>query len=234
MVQKLGLVSVGLVQSTNLVVPNANFQAGSTLPPPGWFVTNGTVAYETSTQYPSKSQSLKLTGTGGSASVWTVTSWAVTAGQQFLLTAALKSDGTATPGAVLTFFDKAGGNLGQGGVSAFTSSTSWTVVTATGAAPANAISMQVQLYNAGATGSRRFDEINIYSLLASSTKLGAQGSIATVSDYTFSYASTTTTITWSWGGFPCTRQAVRLGLSLRPLEPRRHSACRRAERFNLL
>jgi hypothetical protein len=36
---------------------------------------------------------------------------------------------------------------------------------------------------------------------AGSTSLNPQGSIATISDYTFSYTSTATTITWSWGAF---------------------------------
>jgi hypothetical protein len=36
---------------------------------------------------------------------------------------------------------------------------------------------------------------------AGSTALNPQGSIATISDYTFSYTSTSTTITWSWGAF---------------------------------
>jgi hypothetical protein len=36
---------------------------------------------------------------------------------------------------------------------------------------------------------------------AGSSGLNAQGSVTTISDYTFSYASTSTTITWSWGAF---------------------------------
>jgi PA14 domain/Putative phage tail protein len=36
---------------------------------------------------------------------------------------------------------------------------------------------------------------------AGSTGLNPQGSVSTVSDYTFSYTSTSSTITWSWGAF---------------------------------
>jgi hypothetical protein len=112
-----------------------------------------------------------------------------------------KSDGTGLPAIQFIFMDKTGANIGN--VSAAgTTSTSYAVVSAFGAAPTNTVSAEISLENATATTSSCwFDDINLQAILTSSSTLNGQGSISTVSDYAFSYAATTTTITWTWSAF---------------------------------
>ncbi len=192
--------NVGLESSQSIVVPNSNFQASASIPIPGWGASNATVSYETSSPF-AGTQSLKIVATAQFGGVQSIKSWAVTPGQQFFFSCAMKSDGTQIADAGLAFYQANGTFISSVACPAYTTA-SWAVATTFGAAPALASSMKIFLENGtGAGGVVEFDEPNIQMILTSSNTLVGQGSIATVSDYALSYAATTTTITWSWSAF---------------------------------
>jgi hypothetical protein len=191
---------VGLVSSNDIVVNNSNFQASATTPIPNWGASNATLSYETSSPY-AGTQSLKVVSTAQFGGAQSVQTWAVSPGQQFVFSCAMKSDGTQIADAGVAFYQGNGTFISSLACPAYTTN-AWTVAQVFGAAPALASTMKIFLENGtGAGGVVEFDNVNLQMMLTSSATLIGQGSIATVSDYTFSYTSTTTTITWSWTAF---------------------------------
>jgi hypothetical protein len=195
------VIALGNPSSQNIIVNNSNFEASTALPIPNWNPSAATLSYDTSTPF-AGSQSLIVTASATDGGAKSAQSWAIKPGQQFLVSAAMKSDGTGSADAELIFLNAAGSQIGQIAAIGGTA-TSWNAVSATGVAPANTVSGYLALLNltSGGSGIVEFDDISLQAMLISSTILTPQGSVAGISDYTFSYTSTTTAITWSWGAF---------------------------------
>jgi hypothetical protein len=172
------------------------------LPPVGWTPSNSpTLAYETSTAYNGKTRSLKITGSTQYEGVFSQ-NFPVAAGDTYSIQCAAKSDGTGTADCNVQFKNESGSNLAS--ASATTMSTSWTALSASATAPANATYGTVVLQNdtsAGA-GATWFDDIVVrkvdFSVLVAS---GRQASLSG----TGACATITTQKGGSWAGsFVCT------------------------------
>jgi hypothetical protein len=142
---------------------NPDFEGSSSLPPPGWTTNNNpTLSYETSTQAPSKKQSLKITYNGNTfPGVLTATSYSVVPGDQYSVTFAVKSDGTLTAQGGLVWNDKNGATVSSS-LSTATASTSWITQTVSATVPATAVQMIVILQGTGNPGgSVWFDQVSV-------------------------------------------------------------------------
>lgn len=144
--------SIGGSQGQNLV-ENGNFEASTAFDingaPPGWIVGPGAISapilvpsavvYETSTPYDGN-QSLHVTCTAQFQGVAQSRSFAVTVGDTYYVTAAMKTGGGTQQAAfVLWFVDKNGNTLTSISASTSVGSTSYNVASASGTVPANAV-----------------------------------------------------------------------------------------------
>lgn len=148
--------------SGEVPVENGNFEGATTLPPPGWYARVGkpTMAYETVTPY-TGAQSLKYTTNASGDVVSAVREYAAAAGEQWKISAAVKSDGTNIASARITFYDKTNTNLGFAEVTNTTSA--WVTGTTSTIAPNGTVRARINLFvNSGAGGvTVWFDEIRI-------------------------------------------------------------------------
>lgn len=142
---------------------NPDFESSNIIPPPGW-ITIGTsvvVSYETSTQAPNKTQSIKFTAGGQFAGLESLTAYSVIPGDTYSLQCAAKSDATSTPTCVVQFQTNTGSFVGNMQVG--TSSTSWVNLSTTGTVPATAVKAVIFLSNntAAGAGTSWFDQVSI-------------------------------------------------------------------------
>jgi RHS repeat-associated protein len=151
-------------------IQNANFEASSSLPPPGWTANYATLSYDTTSQY-SGTRSLKTAPTALYGGVLGTVQAGV-AGKQYTMSGYVKGDGVCYPDIQLMFLNSSLGYVG-GAQAAAGTPTSWTYVTATATAPAGTVYIQASLQNqtAGGAGVCEFDNISASSN-ASSTDLG--------------------------------------------------------------
>jgi RHS repeat-associated protein len=151
-------------------IQNPNFEASSSLPPPGWTANYATLSYDTTSQY-SGTRSLKTAPTALYGGVLGTVQAGVV-GKQYTMSGYVKSDGVCYPDIQLMFLNSSLGYVG--GAQAFAGTpTSWTYVTATATAPAGTVYIQASLQNqtAGGAGICEFDNISASSN-ASSTDIG--------------------------------------------------------------
>jgi len=142
-------------------IPNANFEASSSLPVPGWTPTTGaSFSYETSSPQ-SGSRSLKIAyGSGGAGSGYSTASFAVSPGDVYFVSGYVKGDGTYAPAIGLKVTLQSGSVSWQ--LIYGTSSTSWQAVSGQITIPANAVSAQVGLNsNTSATCTQWYDNIKL-------------------------------------------------------------------------
>lgn len=146
-----------------IMIANPDGEGSTTIPPPGWVPvgTNTVISYENSTQAPNKTQSFKFTTGSQFGGMAQMTFYSVVPGDVYSLQAALKSDGTSTPNAVVQFQTNTGGFVSN--LSVITSSTSWVTLTASATVPATAVKAEVEVYNstAGGSGTSWFDQISV-------------------------------------------------------------------------
>jgi len=149
---------------------DSDFEASSSLPPPGWMANVATLSYETSSPY-AGARSLKIAATalyGGAQS----SQQAGVPGKQYTISGYTKSDGVCYSDIQLVFLDASHTYLG--GAQAFGGTqTTWAFVTATATAPTGTAFISVSLQNqtAGGAGVCEFDNISA-STNAATTDLG--------------------------------------------------------------
>lgn len=150
-------------QSTALAVDNANFEASSSLPVPGWFADGaGTVlSYETvSPHFGTRSLKVVTDHTFGAALSYRF--YKVTPGEVYKVSSYAKMlPGTNNADCQLMFLD--GGQGYVGGIQPNTSATGWTFISATGTVPASAVMARLSLQT-GASGTAWFDDISVVRL----------------------------------------------------------------------
>jgi hypothetical protein len=142
-----------------IALPNANFEAASILPPPGWVPVNATLSYETGAPH-SGTRSLKIvaTGPGGAQSAM---AWKVSPGEIYRVAGWARADGGVSASIRFDFRDGSGTSLG-GAALGETTAASWTQVSGSAVAPAGAVQAAVMCLvgNAGG-GTVYFDDILI-------------------------------------------------------------------------
>jgi hypothetical protein len=225
-----GVVNIKPVQyqAATVSVPNANFEAaGSTAQPvPGWFGSTATVSLYTAAPF-SGTQSLQVNAQAQFGGGFSAQKWAVSPGDGFYVSAAMKSDGTSQPRFSVIFFDASGSFVG-GVTAAHGTSTSWSVSTASGVAPAGTVGMHLDCDNAATSGAgvAYFDNLVVDKIISldnnvsdgvlfgrvnqsgltsgsidpSKTGVLAKGSTPSSLTSGFTYTSTTTSVTISWSG----------------------------------
>jgi hypothetical protein len=158
-----------------IVLDNPNFLAGTA----GWKVAGGGAGSDTmavSTQSPiTNGKSIELTTSYAYDAVAQIRQFKVSPGDTFFLSAWFKSDGVFQCIMTFSFYDGAGNSLGyiSTGVS---TSTSWTQVTGTGAAPANAASAMLYCLqrwdNSGGTHSGYCSQPHLVRVASLDTEVG--------------------------------------------------------------
>ncbi len=160
------------IEGPLLAVYNGDFEGDfpgpPPLPPPDWLPNpNMTCTYETVTPYEGLRSLKCVANTAGSgAAVSTYAFFPVTPGETFYISGAAKTDGVVTANIVLRFLDKnflASAFPGDA-IIASTTSTSWTLVSATGVAPSNAAFVFTELVSSplGTAGTTWYDFISAY------------------------------------------------------------------------
>jgi hypothetical protein len=130
----------------------------SLLPPPGWkSVGASSLAYDTATPH-SGSQSIKFTASSGSGLVSTALIKVVPGEQYKISSYAKRVSGSGTVAVYLGFFNAAGVDQGSAPQQSTTSG-AWTLLTASGTVPANAVYAQIQLIITGASSVAEFDDV---------------------------------------------------------------------------
>jgi hypothetical protein len=139
--------------TTNVI--NPDFEIGTDLPPYGWLLSPGasvaSIAYDTSTPY-AGARSLKVSALVGGVQFINGQKFVVRPGDSYQISAALNlplgSGGSAVQ-AIFSWRDGSGASISGGASDLVASQTSvgggWSVITASGAAPAGAVSGQIQL-----------------------------------------------------------------------------------------
>ena len=189
---------------TTVAIDNANFESSTViLPatggPPGWIANGATLSYDTVTPYQG-TQSLKVAaGVIGGGAI-TAKRWSCKAGDQFYVSCAMKSDGTSQPEALLIFYDSSNTFVGSVGPTHGTG-TSWTIDTASGVAPAGAVSFYFECASNVGSGVAYFDQCLVDRMVDPTTTIQAKGSTPSNLSTGFSYTSTTTSVTVTWTGF---------------------------------
>lgn len=192
--------------SAAIAVPNANFESpavGGVIP--GWIGSSATLSLYTGAPYAGNS-SLQVNTVAQFGGAVTTQRWACSPGSSYFVSAAMKSDGTSQPRFSIIFADLSGGFIG-GVTAAHGTSTSWSISTAAGTAPAGTVSMYLDLDNATAAGAgvSYFDALLADRVVDPSTTVSAKGGIPPTLNLGFSYTSTTTSITWTWTGIQILR-----------------------------
>jgi hypothetical protein len=180
-----------VLSGSSIVIPNSNFEASSSiLPPPGW-TSGNTTAYITSGQQ-SGTQSLSLTGTS-TAEMDTLNYWSCQPGDKFVFGGYVKSDGTTTPTVGCNFLDKNFGYL-SGIYASNSTNTSWTYVSSTGTAPANAVYLHPFCFNGNYSGSGTgyYDNVTAWY----GAVLGTNTATGQVSDGSANFSATASTLTY--------------------------------------
>jgi len=162
-------VKHGAVYGPLPIVYNGDFEASTTLPPSDWLPNpNATCSYETIAPYEGL-QSLKcLSNTDGAgAGVFTSVLTPVTPGETFYVRGAVKSDGVVTANVALRWLDKtktATSVFPGDALVASSASGSWTLVSATGVVPSNAVFATIDLVSTpfGIAGTTWYDFISAY------------------------------------------------------------------------
>lgn len=192
-----GSVAAGVTDYFDIPqVENANFEASSALPPPGWTINDprASLSYETSTQQ-SGNRSLKIVTTTQFGGAITTRKFRVQPNNRYSISGYAKSDGTVA-NLQLAFLDASGNYIS--GLQISTSSTSWTFLATTGIAPANAVSAEAYLSdNSVGGGTCYFDNISVTRGLDSSylqVPLNAQYSFTASGILTQSGTSTTISV----------------------------------------
>lgn len=164
----LPIVAPALTVSTHgdrqVILQNPDFEGSSVIPPPGWSLRVGspTLSYETVTQAPGKTQSLKIVkgADGLSDNIVQNNIFSCLSGESYSITAMVKTDGVAS--AELDLRDNNGGFF----ATTTTTSASWTKLTAAGTInTTNPQSCQVIIGFTNTTaGTVWFDQISVRKL----------------------------------------------------------------------
>jgi hypothetical protein len=184
-------------QSQTIVVPNANFEASTSLPIPGWTAHSATLSYETGSPY-AGTQSLKVVASAQFGGANANQKWACSPGDQFYVSAAYKSDASGHPTVSFSFYDAT--NTFISGVGFSVGPTlSWTVGTGSGAAPAGTVYAVLTLQNNATSGAGTvwFDNVSVSRItqLGLTTVDGPQNFSATASTLTYRPTSNPSTAT---------------------------------------
>jgi len=155
-----------------IVLPNSNFEASASTPVPGWTGSGATLTYETGSPY-AGTQSLKVSSVSQYGGAICNQKWACASGDQFFVSAAIKSDGTAIPYLAVEFFDASNAYIG-GIFAGGSTSTSWSVYTASGTAPANTVFLEIHLQNNAASqpSACYFDNVTVDRITILGTNVG--------------------------------------------------------------
>lgn len=172
--------------TSRFVINNPDFEASSSLPPPGWTAQYANLSYDTSTPY-AGARSLIVSATALYGNAQTPMQAAVV-GASYTISAWAKSDGTCSAYMQLNFLDSSGAWLGAAQAATGTS-TSWTYATATSAAPAGTVNLNITLQNntPGGAGSCEFDNISASTNIATTDEgfsYSARGDLTDVYQYT--------------------------------------------------
>lgn len=166
-----GVLSDAYSRSTRgdrqIFLDTPDFEGTSQIPPPGWTLgctgigASETVTYESSTQFPNKTQSIKLATTSQFSGLCQQTRFSVVPGDTYSITGDMKSDGTGIAALAVLWTDKTGVQISQ--INTTTTSTSWVTQTATGTVPANAVGAFVVIANNSASQPSTvwFDQISV-------------------------------------------------------------------------
>jgi len=188
------------------IVYNGDFEATNTLPVPDWFPNPNVISltYETATPYEGN-QSLKMqcNNSGTGCGVFSNSNFfQVTPGDSFYIQAAIRTDGVVTGAVSVQFLDKTDTGIGSG-IVAESNSTNWTLVSATGTAPAGSMFMFVQLENLpeGTAGTTEYDAIQVYKLNFPGNMLFT-GNVTLGTGSALAAGSSGSSFTGTWGGAP--------------------------------
>jgi hypothetical protein len=145
-----------------VVLDNGDFEASSSLPPPGWEVRShatATLSYETQASL-SGSRSLKIVTSDWGGGAQSVRKWKVVPGEKYKLAGYAKTDSGKLADAALLWFDAGGAPVSAVGLFATTTSSSWTLVSTSGVVPLGAVQAQVVLVcDVAGGGTVYFDNI---------------------------------------------------------------------------
>ena len=138
---------------------NTDFEASSTIRPPGWVATSHvTLSYDTTTPY-AGSRSLKITTTAQYAGAES-TRFTGVPGKTYTVSGYAKSDGTCSQNIQIAFLNSAGQYL-SGAQTGGGTQTTWQFRTATATSPANTVLVELNVANqaVGGAGVCEFDNI---------------------------------------------------------------------------
>lgn len=215
-----------LLSGAAIVLDNANFEQDSTLPPPGWVAGPGaTLSYETSA--PSTGvRSLIVTASTAGQYATTLRQWTARFNDIFLAKVNVNNVGVANAATLhMVFLDSSGATVNSVSVAAPFADSTWRTVQIQGTAGVGTTHVVI-LLECQTIGTAKFDEAHLGRVqnlefevgdsptfarlgyvnptthqLHVSSFLNPQGSLAQAGLNTFSYTSTTTSISWSWGAF---------------------------------
>jgi hypothetical protein len=142
----------------NNFAANGNFEASTTLPPPGWVAGSATLSYETVSPQ-SGNQSLIVNAPAQFGNAQSAQKYACKAGDAFQVAGFIMQASNVGSAIQLIFFNAAGAQISS--VSAGTSATgAWTFVSGTGVAPVNTVYAQLFCIISGVSGGiGKFDNI---------------------------------------------------------------------------
>lgn len=151
-------------------VDNANFEASTALPPPGWTNDGVTLSYLTGGNQYSGNRSLRVVSTFQYGGTTHKRRFRVAPGERIRITARVKTVGGALGYLKFGFLDAAGTWLG--GAQAGTASAAWTEVTATETAPAGTVSGYLTFQAQGVGGGTvDIDEVRVVRLLNADSEM---------------------------------------------------------------
>lgn len=157
--------------STSETVDNADFEASTTTPVPGWIAVQANLNYVTGVNAYAGTQSLSVTTTAQFGSAQTTRRYPCAAGDQFLLSAAITNIVNAGPTFVLlNWMDKTGAVISPDGPVSTTAG--WGIYSKTVTAPASAVAFLISLQNNGVAGSAAwFDQIRLARIRSLDTEI---------------------------------------------------------------
>lgn len=159
----------GIVSSTSETVDNSDFEASTSLPPPGWVASGATLTYLTSTNAYSGSQSLSVNASAQYGNATSTKRYPAAPGDQFLISGYTVAH-TGTANIVLAFFDKTGAFISGDGPS--NSVFGWVFGSKQVTAPAGSVYALILLQNTGASGGDAwFDQIRLSRIRSLDTEV---------------------------------------------------------------